>query len=153
MVNCENGYDRGIKKLFFNLKKIKGELRAIDDGDLLLEHVTVIAERLNVSLREGGFNEWQDVLVDETESQETTLAATEELKLRRGLLTRAIGLLSGRECHIITERGLFDKPLTLQQLSRVYEISRERGLQIEANALKKIKVSIGEETNRTDLAV
>jgi RNA polymerase sigma-32 factor len=162
------------KKLFFNLRKLKGQLQAIDDGDLLPEHVTIIADRLSVSkeevssmngrlashdhslnvpLRDDGFDEWQDFLVDETESQETTLAATEELTVRRRLLMEAMGLLSDRERHIVTERRLFDKPSTLQQLSQVYGISRERVRQIEANALKKIKMSIREETSGTDLAI
>jgi RNA polymerase sigma-32 factor len=162
------------KKLFFNLRKLKGQLQAIDDGDLLPEHVTIIADRLSVSkeevssmngrlashdhslnvpLRDDGFDEWQDFLVDETESQETTLAATEELTVRRRLLMEAMGLLSDRERHIVTERRLFDKPSTLQQLSQVYGISRERVRQIEANALKKIKMSIKEETSGTDLAI
>jgi RNA polymerase sigma-32 factor len=162
------------KKLFFNLRKLKGQLQAIDDGDLLPEHVTIIADRLSVSkeevssmngrlashdhslnvpLRDDGFDEWQDFLVDETESQETTLAATEELTVRRRLLMEAMGLLSDRERHIVTERRLFDKPSTLQQLSQVYRISRERVRQIEANALKKIKMSIKEETSGTDLAI
>lgn len=162
------------KKLFFNLRKLKAQLQAIDDGDLSPEHVTIIADRLNVSeaevssmngrlsshdhslnvpLREDGFDEWQDFLVDDSESQETYVAEVEELTIRRQLLTGAMGLLTDRERHIITERRLSDKPSTLEQLSRVYSISRERVRQIEANALKKIKLSIEQETSGTDLAI
>jgi len=162
------------KKLFFNLRKLKAQLQAIDDGDLSPEHVTIIADRLNVSeeevssmngrlsshdhslnmpLRADGLDEWQDFLVDESESQETYVAEVEELSVRRRLLTGAMDLLKDRERHIITERRLCDKPSTLEQLSRVYGISRERVRQIEANALKKIKISIEQETKGTDLAI
>ncbi len=148
------------KKLFFNLRKLKGQMRAIDDGDLAPEYVTKIAERLNVSdmdvvhmnrriaspdmslnapLRDDGDGEWQDWLVDTEESQETRLAESEEMSSRRGLLSFAMKILSDREREIINERRLSEAPATLEHLSRRYGISRERVRQIEVRAFEKLQ--------------
>jgi RNA polymerase sigma-32 factor len=151
------------KKLFFNLRRIKGEIQAIEEGDLRPEHLTEIATRLNVSedevvsmnrrmlapdnslnapLRIDGEGEWQDWLVDETENQETRLGESEELKQRRELLQNALGRLNERERHILVERRLSEEPSTLEQLSQVYGISRERVRQIEVRAFEKLQKSM-----------
>jgi RNA polymerase sigma-32 factor len=151
------------KKLFFNLRKLKGQMQAIDEGDLAPEQVTKIAEALNVPevdvvnmnrrlaapdhslnapLRIDGDGEWQDWLVDETESQETTLADSEEFEKRRKLLTAAMETLNARERHILEERRLKDGPTTLEELSQQYGISRERVRQIEVRAFEKLQKAI-----------
>ncbi len=151
------------KKLFFNLRKLKGQLQAIDEGDLAPEHVTKIADTLNVPeadvvsmnrrlaapdhslnapLRIDGDGEWQDWLVDETESQETTLANSEELGKRRELLAVAMEALNERERHILEERRLKENPTTLEELSQEYGISRERVRQIEVRAFEKLQKAI-----------
>ncbi|MCH7635773.1 MAG: RNA polymerase sigma factor RpoH [Proteobacteria bacterium] len=148
------------KKLFFNLRKIKGQMQAIDEGDMPPETVTEIARRLSVTeddvvsmnrrlsapdhslnapLRDDSDGEWQDWLVDESESQETMLAEKEELTNRRQLLADAMKSLNERERHILTERRLKDGPTTLEQLSQVYGISRERVRQIEVRAFEKLQ--------------
>jgi len=151
------------KKLFFNLRKLKGQLQAIEEGDMSPENVRKIATELSVSeedvinmdrrlaapdhslnapLRIDGDGEWQDWLVDETESQEIALAEREELTKRRKLLTNAMKSLNSRERHILTERRLKDEPTTLEDLSRDYEISRERVRQIEVRAFEKLQKAI-----------
>jgi RNA polymerase sigma-32 factor len=151
------------KKLFFNLRKIKGEMRAMEEGDLVPENVTAIAERLNVSqeevvnmnrrlsspdhslnapMREEGEGEWQDWLVDEGDDQETLLADAEEQAARRKLLAGAMKTLSDRERAILTERRLKETPSTLERLSRQYGISRERVRQIEVRAFQKVQKSV-----------
>ena len=148
------------KKLFFNLRKIKGQMQAIEEGDMPPETVTEIARRLSVTeddvvsmnrrlsapdhslnapLRDDSDGEWQDWLVDESESQETMLAEKEELNNRRHLLADAMKSLNERERHILTERRLKDGPTTLEQLSQVYGISRERVRQIEVRAFEKLQ--------------
>ena len=148
------------KKLFFNLRKIKGQLRAYEEGDLSPEHVTYIADRLNVSedevvsmnrrmagadsslnapLREDGDGQWMDWLVDDGEDQETEIAEQEEMTNRRKLLAKAMKGLNQRERHILTERRLRDEPKTLEELSEVYNISRERVRQIEVRAFEKLQ--------------
>ena len=148
------------KKLFFNLRKIKGQMQAIEEGDMPPETVTEIARRLSVTeddvvsmnrrlsapdhslnapLRDDSDGEWQDWLVDESESQEHMLAEKEELNNRRQLLTDAMTSLNERERHILTERRLKDGPTTLEQLSQVYGISRERVRQIEVRAFEKLQ--------------
>jgi RNA polymerase sigma-32 factor len=148
------------KKLFFNLRKIKGQMQAIEEGDMAPETVTEIARRLNVAeeevvsmnrrltapdhslnapLRDDSDGEWQDWLVDESESQEHMLAEKEELTNRRQLLTDAMESLNQRERHILTERRLQDSPSTLEQLSQEYSISRERVRQIEVRAFEKLQ--------------
>jgi RNA polymerase sigma-32 factor len=151
------------KKLFFNLRKLKGQLQAIDDGDLPSEIVTRIATQLevpesdvvnmnrrlaspdhslNAPLRVDGEGEWQDWLVDPEESQESKLGEREELTLRRDLLKNAMGTLNERERHILTERRLRDEPVTLEDLSHKYNISRERVRQIEVRAFEKLQKAI-----------
>ncbi len=148
------------KKLFFNLRRIKGQIKAIDDGDLPPEAVAEIATRLNVSendviemnRRMAGADhslnapvksdmdaEWIDRLEDDGEDQETNFAEAEELGKRRELLEDALDDLNGRERHIFTARCLDDPSLTLEVLSKVYDISRERVRQIEVRAFEKVQ--------------
>lgn len=151
------------KKLFFNLRKLKGQMQAIDEGDLHPEQVTHIATQLNVPeadvismnrrlaapdnslnapLRIDGDGEWQDWLVDDTMDQETMLAEDEELGKRRALLVTAMKSLNDRERHILEERRLKDNPTTLEELSQEYGISRERVRQIEVRAFEKLQKAI-----------
>lgn len=151
------------KKLFFNLRKLKGRLEAINDGDLAPETVTTIAKELsvpehdvvsmnrrlaggdhslNAPLRADNEGEWMDWLVDDSDSQEVVYAETEELTKRRVLLEEAMGTLKERERHILTERRLKEDPTTLEDLSQVYGISRERVRQIEVRAFEKLQKAI-----------
>jgi RNA polymerase sigma-32 factor len=151
------------KKLFFNLRRVKQQIEAIEEGDLPPQSVTRIADMLNVPetevvnmnrrlaaadaslnapLRGEGETEWQDWLIDEGDGQEAKLAAVEELSYRRELLDDAMRFLSERERDIVSQRHLNDKPLTLEQLSRSYGISRERVRQIEVGALAKLKKNV-----------
>lgn len=151
------------KKLFFNLRKIKGEMQAIEDGDLRPEHVERVAERLRVSeievvnmnrrltspdqslnapLREDGEGEWQDWLEADWPNQEELVGDFEEMTNRRRLLVGAMGCLSDRERHILAERRLKETPTTLQDLSDHYGISRERVRQIEVRAFEKLQRSV-----------
>jgi RNA polymerase sigma-32 factor len=151
------------KKLFFNLRKLKGQMQAIDEGDLNPEQVETISERLNVPesdvinmnrrlgspdhslnapLRQDGDGEWQDWLVDEGDNQETEFADQEELSKRRELLAAAMETLNERERHILQERRLKEEPTTLEDLSQTYGISRERVRQIEVRAFEKLQKSI-----------
>lgn len=148
------------KKLFFNLRKIKGQLKAFEEGDLSPENVTTIADKLKVSeddvvsmnrrlsggdqslnapLRIDGDGEWQDWLEDESDNQEVMLAQEEELDHRRKMLTEAFRCLNERERHILQERRLKDDPATLEELSHEYGISRERVRQIEVRAFEKLQ--------------
>ena len=148
------------RKLFFNLRRMKGQIQAIDDGELQPEQVTMIAHMLDVPerdvismnhrlaapdhslnalLRVDSEGEWQDWLVDETESQETAIAEREELNGRKFLLINALKTLNKRECHIINERHLKDDPATLQDLSQQCNISRERVRLIEIRAVEKLR--------------
>ncbi len=150
------------KKLFFNLRRLKGEMKAIDDGQLTPDQVKKIATRLNVkedevrsmnrrmshggdaSLNvtiggEDGNAEWQDWLEDETDSQEAQLGKSQEYDARMDLLQEAMADLNDRERHIIMERRLADKPKTLEELAEVYKVSRERIRQIEARAFEKLQ--------------
>jgi RNA polymerase sigma-32 factor len=151
------------KKLFFNLRKLKGQLQAIDEGDLSPENVQKISERLNVSetevvnmnrrlagpdnslnapLRAEGDGEWQDWLVDDSANQEEVLGDQEELAGRRKLLANALTGLNDRERHIFVERRLTEGPKTLEELSEEYNISRERVRQIEVRAFEKVQKAI-----------
>ena len=151
------------KKLFFNLRKLKGQLQAVDDGDLSPENLKKIATELdvpeadvismnrrlaspdhslNAPLRSDSEGEWQDWLVDETESQEARLADRQELGLRRDLLEKALTHLNERERHILGERRLKENPTTLEDLSQQYGISRERVRQIEVRAFEKLQKAI-----------
>ncbi len=148
------------KKLFFNLRRLKGQLRAIDEGDMSPENVKKIATTLDVSeddvvsmnrrlsgadhslnapLRQDGDGEWQDWLEDDSDNQEVMIAEAEELDKRRALLLEAMETLNERERHILTERRLKDEPTTLEELSKVYGISRERVRQIEVRAFEKLQ--------------
>jgi RNA polymerase sigma-32 factor len=151
------------KKLFFNLRKLKGQLQAMEEGDLSPENLKKIAtaldvpeadvvsmnrrlaspdHSLNAPLRSDSEGEWQDWLVDESESQETRLGERQELGLRRDLLEKAMTHLNERERHILTERRLRDNPTTLEDLSQQYRISRERVRQIEVRAFEKLQKAI-----------
>jgi RNA polymerase sigma-32 factor len=148
------------KKLFFNLRRLKGQMQAIDDGDLQPEQVAKIAHALavpeqdvvsmnrrlsapdhslNAPVRADSEGEWQDWLVDETESQESAIAEREELTGRKALLNGALSSLNDRERHILIERRLKDNPTTLEDLSQQYNISRERVRQIEVRAFEKLQ--------------
>ena len=148
------------KKLFFSLRKIKGQMKAIEEGDLTPEHVKKISEELNVPesdvismnrrlaspdqslnapLRGDGDGEWQDWLIDEEDNQEIRLAESEESERRHRLLDRAMAALNERERHILAERRLRDEPMTLEDLSQKYAISRERVRQIEVRAFEKLQ--------------
>jgi RNA polymerase sigma-32 factor len=148
------------KKLFFNLRKLKGQLQAIEEGDLSPEHVKKIATELdvpeadvvsmnrrlaapdhslNAPLRADSEGEWQDWLVDESASQETQLGERQELGIRRDLLVGAMQHLNERERDILAERRLRENPTTLEDLSQKYGISRERVRQIEVRAFEKLQ--------------
>ena len=151
------------KKLFFNLRKLKRQLQAINDGDLPYATVKEIATRLavpeqdvismnrrlsspdhslNAPLQAGGDGEWMDWLVDEKQNQEDALGDSEELESRRELLSEAMEILNARERHILVERRLSDNPKTLEDLSKEYGISRERVRQIEVRAFEKIQKAV-----------
>ena len=151
------------KKLFFNLRKIKGQLQATEEGDMSPENVKAVADRLNVPeadvismnrrlasqdhslnapLKIDGDGEWQDWLVDETESQEIALADRQELGKRQKLLSQALSSLNERERHILTQRRLREESTTLDDLSQEHGISRERVRQIEVRAFQKLQKSM-----------
>ena len=151
------------KRLFFNLRKVKGQIQALDEGDLKPEQVAQIAERLGVSedevismnrrlsgdtslnapmRQEADSGEWQDWLVDESETQETILANQEELEMRRGLLRDALDVLNDREKRIFQARRLSESPITLEELSEEFGVSRERVRQIEVRAFEKIQKAV-----------
>ena len=147
------------KKLFFNLKKLKNKIAPRSDGDLKDEHVTEIANRLDVkkdevismnrrlSGQEHSLNapvgedgdEWQDWLADKSMDQELSFAHNEEMKQRKDLLENSLEILNQREREILNYRRLVDQPVTLEKLSRKYKISRERIRQIENKAFEKIQ--------------
>ena len=148
------------KKLFFNLRRLKGQMQAIEDGDLQPEQVAKIAHALdvpeqdvismnrrltapdhslNAPVRSDSEGEWQDWLVDEAETQETAIAEHEEMSGRKALLNGALKTLNERERHILIERRLKDNPTTLEDLSQQYGISRERVRQIEVRAFEKLQ--------------
>jgi RNA polymerase sigma-32 factor len=151
------------KKLFFNLRKAKNKIGALEEGDLRPENVAKIATDLGVTEEDvvsmnrrlggggdaslnaqvsadgDGAAEWQDWLTDEDADQATAFAEQQEMDQRRDLLIQAMGALNERERHILTERKLKDEPVTLEQLSEVYAVSRERIRQIEARAFEKLQ--------------
>jgi RNA polymerase sigma-32 factor len=148
------------KKLFFNLRRLKSQMQAIEEGDLSPEAVRQIAttlevteqdvvdmnrrlsgpdHSLNAMLRSDSETEWQDWLVDDTASQETRIAEQDELQHRRSLLEEAMDVLNDRERHILNERRLKEEPTTLEDLSTQYNISRERVRQIEVRAFEKLQ--------------
>ena len=153
------------KKLFFNLRKAKSEIAALQEGDLHPDQVSQIATKLgvldaevismnrrlsgggdaslNVPMRSDGEMEWQDWLSDDEQvSQETALAASEEAGIRSSLLQDAMAELNERERHILTERRLKDEPTTLEDLATHYGVSRERVRQIEVRAFEKLQKAI-----------
>lgn len=151
------------KRLFFNLRKVKSSIQALEDGDLRPDQVTAIATKLNVpesdvismnrrlsgdsSLnapirQEADSGEWQDWLVDESVSQEEVLAESEELDNRRQLLRNALGVLNERERRIFEMRRLAEEPMTLEALSAEFGVSRERVRQIEVRAFEKVQKAV-----------
>jgi len=152
------------KKLFFNLRKVKSQIGALESGDMRPEQVEYIATKLgvqndevismnrrlsggdaslNVPMRADGDMEWQDWLADDEQvSQETMLADSEEASIRNELLKEAMAELNDRERHILTERRLKDDPTTLEELASQYGVSRERVRQIEVRAFEKLQKAI-----------
>jgi len=151
------------KKLFFNLRKIKGQLKALDEGDLRPDQVKRIATQLGVTeedvvsmnrrlagdsslnapvRNDSESGEWQDWLVDETRDQETALADSEEAERRRGMLNTALQNLNERERRVFEARRLAEDPLTLEELSAEFGVSRERIRQIEVRAFEKVQKAV-----------
>tara|TARA_B100000676_G_scaffold290487_1_gene324026 strand:+ start:7901 stop:8698 length:798 start_codon:yes stop_codon:yes gene_type:complete len=151
------------KKLFFNLRRIKGEIKALEEGDLKRENLEKIAttldvseeevinmnrrmsgsdSSLNVPLRADSEGEWQDWLVDDSDNQETALANREEANERRNMLLASMEVLNERERQILIARRLEEEPKTLEELSGEYGVSRERVRQIEVRAFEKIQKTI-----------
>ena len=152
------------KRLFFNLRKVKGRIQALEDGDLKPEQVSEIATTLNVSeeevismnrrlsgdaslnapikASEGESGQWQDWLVDDSESQEDMLVEQDELENRRSMLSDAMDVLNERERRIFEARRLRDDPITLEELSGEFDISRERVRQIEVRAFEKVQDAV-----------
>ncbi len=151
------------KRLFFNLRKIKGQIAALDDGNLHPDQIKQIATTLHVTENDvvsmnqrlsgdaslnapmradEGASEWQDWLVDDTPSQETTLGESEEFSERMGLLTNAMSDLNEREKAIFQARRLRDEPATLEELAQEYNVSRERIRQIEVRAFEKVQEAV-----------
>ncbi|MCR9136264.1 MAG: RNA polymerase sigma factor RpoH [Alphaproteobacteria bacterium] len=152
------------KRLFFNLRKLKGKIQALEDGDLRPDQVSHIATKLNVSeeevvsmnrrlsgdaslnapikAAEGESGQWQDWLVDEGDDQETMLIQQDELDDRRAMLASAMDVLNDREKRIFQARRLSENPLTLEELSGEFDISRERVRQIEVRAFEKVQKAV-----------
>jgi RNA polymerase sigma-32 factor len=152
------------KKLFFNLRRMKNQIEAFEDGDMKPEDVAKIAKdlgvtedevismnrrmsmggdtSLNVPLREEGDGQWQDWLVDTDPLQDERVAEAEESRVRHELLVQAMESLNDREKHILAERRLSDDPKTLEELSQVYDVSRERIRQIEVRAFEKLQKAL-----------
>ena len=151
------------KRLFFNLRKVKSQIAAIDDGALHPDQVTQIANRLNVTEAEvvsmnqrltgdtslnapmrsdEGTSEWQDWLVDETPSQETVLGENEEYSDRMSMVRNAMNVLNDREREIFIARRLQEDPQTLEQLAQKHGVSRERIRQIEVRAFEKVQAGV-----------
>ncbi|MBP0495951.1 RNA polymerase sigma factor RpoH [Pararoseomonas indoligenes] len=162
------------KKLFFNLRRLKGQMAALEEGDLKPEQVEKIARvlqvpeqdvvsmnrrlaspdnSLNAPIRSDSEGEWQDWLVDDSESQEEELADREDMTNRRDLLNSALQSLNDRERHILIERRLKDEPTTLEELSQQYNISRERVRQIEVRAFEKLQKNMKRQIVERRLAV
>jgi len=151
------------KKLFFNLRKAKSRISALEEGDLRPDQVKIIAKRLGVTEQdvidmnrrlggdaslnapireEGDSGEWQDWLVDDQESQEKVLAESEELATRRKALSEALSVLNDRERRIFEARRLADEPVTLEELAEEFGVSRERVRQIEVRAFEKVQKAV-----------
>jgi RNA polymerase sigma-32 factor len=151
------------KKLFFNLRKAKSKISALDEGDMRPDQVKTIAKRLGVPEQDvidmnrrlsgdaslnapiradGDSGEWQDWLVDDSTSQETRLAESEELDNRRKALSDALSVLNDRERRIFEARRLADNPVTLEELADEFGVSRERVRQIEVRAFEKVQKAV-----------
>jgi RNA polymerase sigma-32 factor len=151
------------KKLFFNLRKAKSRLSALDEGDMLPDQVKLVAKRLGVTeqdvinmnrrlggdaslndpIREDGDSgEWQDWLVDESPDQETTLVASDEFNNHRKVLSDALGVLNERERRIFEGRRLAEDPITLAELADEFGVSRERVRQIEVRVFEKVQEAV-----------
>ena len=162
------------KKLFFNLRRLKGQMAALEEGDLQPEQVAKIAHTLqvpeqdvvsmnrrlsapdnslNAPVRADSEGEWQDWLVDDSDNQETVLAEAEDMGNRKQLLGDALKTLNERERHILIERRLKDEPTTLEELSQQYNISRERVRQIEVRAFEKLQKSMKQQVVEKRLAL
>ena len=160
------------KKLFFNLKKIKSKISAIEDGDLTPDQVDKIATELSVPHKEvismnrrisgsdyslnspvtdDSSGEWQDWLEDDSQNQEANFADTEEYLIKKNILSDSLEYLNERERDIISERQLSENPLTLEELSKRYGVSRERIRQIEAKAFEKLQTKMTEKAKDINL--
>jgi RNA polymerase sigma-32 factor len=158
------------KKLFFNLRKAKSRISALEEGDLRPDQVKLIAKRLGVTEQdvvdmnrrlggdvslnspireEGDSGEWQDWLVDDSISQETRLAESEEADKRRKALGEALTVLSERERRIFEARRLADEPITLEELADEFGVSRERVRQIEVRVFEKVRKSVRQRVGAT----
>ncbi|MHA6296995.1 RNA polymerase sigma factor RpoH [Devosia sp. CAU 1758] len=154
------------KRLFFNLRKVKGQIAALDDGSLHPDQIKQIATTLRVTEEEvmqmnsrlsgdaslnspmradEGTSEWQDWLVDDTPDQETSLGESEEYSERMGMLNKAMDVLNERERAIFQARRLKDSPVTLEELAQQYDVSRERIRQIEVRAFEKVQDAVREQ--------
>lgn len=163
------------KRLFFNLRKVKSRIQAVEDGDLRPDQVAQIATKLNVSeaevismnrrlagdaslnapikAGEGESGQWQDWLVDDSDSQEDMLVEQDELEGRRAMLQGALGVLNERERRIFEARRLRDDPITLEDLSTEFDISRERVRQIEVRAFEKVQDAVQKAAAARDKAL
>jgi RNA polymerase sigma-32 factor len=160
------------KKLFFNLRRAKSQLQALEDGDLKPEHVKTIATKLgvpeedviNMNRRLGGdaslnapiraeseSGEWQDWLVDDTPTQEDRLVEDEELSRRKSYLSSAMSVLNDRERRVFEARRLSEDPATLEQLSEEFGVSRERIRQIEVRAFEKVQKAVTSTARRAEV--
>ena len=163
MVFGKNRNDCSSKKLFFNLRKLKNQLSSIDSGNLSPEYAREIASRLNVKeaevldmdnrlfsgdqslnvqVGEEGDTEWQDMLVDSNDTQDNILANSNELSFRKKIFKQALEVINDREKEIISLRKLKDKPIKLEELSKKFNISRERVRQIEEKAFEKLQKQV-----------
>ena len=163
------------KRLFFNLRKVKSRIQAVEDGDLRPDQVAEIATKLNVSeeevismnrrlsgdaslnapirASEGESGQWQDWLVDDSDSQEDMLVEQDELETRRAMLKSALAVLNEREKRIFEARRLRDDPITLEDLSTEFDISRERVRQIEVRAFEKVQDAVQKAAAARDKAL
>jgi RNA polymerase sigma-32 factor len=156
------------KKLFFNLRKVKSQIEALEEGDLRPDQVQLIAKKLGVTeedvismnrrlggdtslnahLRDDSEGEWQDWLVDESDNQEEMLVQSEEASMRHGLLLEAMEKLTDRERRVFEARRLQDDPVTLEDLSQEFGVSRERIRQIEVRAFDKVQKAVKNASQR-----
>lgn len=159
------------KRLFFNLRRLKGQIAALDDGNLHPDQIKQIATTLNVTeddvvsmnqrltgdaslnapmRADEGASQWQDWLIDDVPDQEETLGASQEYDERMGLLTSAMDVLNDRERSIFKARRLQENPATLEELAQQYDVSRERIRQIEVRAFEKVQEAVQSAARRQD---